>query len=75
MDRKKDVRGKELFIDDLVAYAGQGYVSIYIGKIARFTPKMVVVARPPNKKGHVGTDRKYPYDLVKIDTGGNNELA
>ena len=75
MDRKKDVRGKELFIDDLVAYAGQGYVSIYIGKIARFTPKMVVVASPPSKKGYVSTARKYPRDLVKIDHGGDNELS
>ena len=68
-----DVRGKELFIDDLVAYATYGYTTILVGRIERFTPKMVVVKTKSKVKEFFRIHRKYSYDLVKIDSGGSND--
>jgi len=67
-----DKLGKKLFIDDTVVYGTSGYVTIALGKVLRFGKKQVIIDIG-NKYGY--TVNRYPQEIVKIDSGGNNELA
>lgn len=68
MNTKKDFFEQDLAIDDLVLFGttmsqGRGFE---VGKIVRFTPKMVVV-EVRNWRDIPGTKNVYSDDLYKVD--------
>ena len=71
-----DALGKKLFIGDLVGYADKcwrrGRRVVMIGKVKRFGKKQVVISYK-NDLGNGYTSNRYPEDIVKYDSGGNNE--
>ena len=60
-----DKLGKELAINDCVAYADHN--SLEIGTVLKLNPKMVKVARVGSKGYWARGTNKYPTDLLKLE--------
>jgi len=60
-----DKLGKELAVNDCVAYADHN--SLEIGTVLKLNPKMVKVARVGSKGYWSRGTNKYPMDLLKLE--------
>ena len=57
---------QEIRIGTAVVY--RNYSDLHIGIVERMTPKMVEVCRVPKSRWGTGLSRKYPQDLVTVDS-------
>jgi hypothetical protein len=61
----KDKLGRSINVGDCVAYPTSN--SLEIGVVKKLNPKMVKVAKVPNKSRWGSEHNKYPHDMVKLD--------
>jgi hypothetical protein len=68
---KPEIAHKDKLDQDIVpgtAVVFRNYNDIAIGIVERMTPRMVEVCRVPKSRWGSGLYRKYPHDLVTVDS-------
>jgi len=65
MEKHKDILGKEIDLNDIIAFCQNN--SLSIGKIIKINPKMIKVEKLNNNLKYKSSYNKYPKDVVKID--------
>ncbi len=63
----RDIFGRQLAVDDRVAFNPPTYKGLVKGVIVKFTPKMVTVSYASNYEGEMVTTNVYPHDVVLRD--------
>lgn len=53
--------GKQLLVDDIVAYPDRNHLAI--GKVKKLNPKMITIRSVEENSGAI----KYPNDLIKLE--------